>query len=97
MKKENASPKEMNPAGGSASNAEKKENSRLLRRLMLVGAAAALVFASVAGTIFYLSKTGKLDKVKAHFSSSSSSSRGLGERSASGKKGEFYISSKDES
>ena len=51
MKKENASPKEMNPAGGSASNVEKKENSRLLRRLMLVGAAAALVFISIGGTI----------------------------------------------
>lgn len=96
MKKENASPKEMNPAGGSASNVEKKENSRLLRRLMLVGAAAALIFISIGGTIFYLSKTGKLQKVKSHLSSSSSSSRELGERSSSGKKGEFYISSKDD-
>ena len=95
MKKENASPKAMDPNGGSSSNARKKENSRLLRRLMLVGAAAALVFISVAGTIFYLSKTGKLEKVKAHFSSSSSN-RAMGERSSSGKKGEFYVSSKDD-
>lgn len=96
MKKENTSPKgaEMNPSGGLHSDASKKENSRLLRRLLLVGAAAALVFVSIGGTVFYLSKTGKLEKVKAHFSSSSSS-RAMGERSSSGKKGEFYISSED--
>ena len=96
MKKETTSVKDrqIDPAGGRSSDAGKKENSRLLRRLMLVGAAAALVFISIGGTIFYLNKTGRLSKVRSYFSSSSSS-RAMGERSASGKKGEFYISSKD--
>ena len=95
MTNQNTSPKDRRkvPSEGASSNASKSPKKSPMRRLVIAGLVAAVTFSVIAGGIFYLSKSGKIEKVRSHFSSSSSS-RELGERSSSGKKGEFYNSGK---
>ena len=95
MTNQNTSPKDRRkvPSEGASSNVSKSPKKSPMRRLVIAGLVAAVTFSVIAGGIFYLSNSGKIEKVRSHFSSSSSS-RELGERSSSGKKGEFYNSGK---